>query len=73
MKEVFIITINPFAGRENLTFCEGKGPNDLNCLDKNPPINKKMIAGHICGSGCDKFGTCKAVFADPSEHPDLFI
>lgn len=71
-REIQIASIDPFAGRKNLTFCEGKGPDDPNCLEKHPPEGKQMIYGHMCGAGCGKFGTCKAVFANPEEHPDLF-
>lgn len=56
----------------DITFCEGKGPDDPGCLEKNPPEGKQMIFGHMCGAGCDKFGTCKAIFANPEERPDLF-
>jgi hypothetical protein len=71
-REIQIVSIDPFAGRKNLTFCEGKGPDDPKCLEKNPPKGKQIIFGHVCGAGCDKFGTCKVVFANPEEHPDLF-
>ena len=71
-EEIGVVLINPFAGRKNLTFCQGKGSNDPKCLEKNPAPGKKMISGHWCGGGCVKFGTCQAVFASPEEHPDLF-
>ncbi len=72
MKEIQIISINPFAGRKNIVFCEGKGQDDPNCLERNPPNGMRMIYGNMCGAGCDKFGSCKAVFADPNENPELF-
>lgn len=71
-REIEIVLINPFAGRESLVFCEGMGPGDPKCLGQTPPAGKEMIYGHVCGGGCGKFGTCQAVFANPEEHPDLF-
>jgi hypothetical protein len=66
------IFIDPFEGREHLVFCEGMGPDDPKCLEKIPPEGKQMIYGHGCGLGVPRHGVCKAVFADPKEHPDLF-
>lgn len=67
-----IIGINVFAGRKNIVYCEGTGPDDPKCLEKHPPEGKQMIWGHVCAAGCGFYGTCQAVFADPKEHPDLF-
>jgi hypothetical protein len=41
MEKIRIVSMNPFAGREHIIFCQGTGPDDPNCLEKIlPPENK---------------------------------
>jgi hypothetical protein len=67
-----IISIDYLRGRKNLVYCQGKGPEDPNCLEKNPPLGKQMLPYNYCCAGLAMHGFCRAIFADPKEHPDLF-
>ena len=71
-EKVIAVSTDVFKGKD-VILCKGKGPDDPNCLEKNPPPGTQMIHGHICGSGCTKSGKCDAVFADPTKYPEFFM
>jgi hypothetical protein len=69
------IAVDPLKGR-NAIRCQGQGPDDPACLQKNPPPGMDMIHGNSCGGGIPRWGHCVAVFADrkdpwffPREYP----